>query len=254
LAQRVWRFSKENPKLDDILNGAKRFLPRVKKHPRTRKTRRGHETHTRIFDSSFPSRVATISNWWDISREPCFAEAVGELLDAVDDFDFFWNEGMGLPKLISLFNSSEGFKDMPRSEHFSKELEAKLLREIACSQTDELVSLIESVQESFDDGVPFSIETAIADSIREELEYVDGIAASYESQDDLGQYQGSILELGKLTGFDVSNAVSTINDRVLELLSEEVMDEEDVLSVSNPRGESERFEDDEIYNLFSTLR
>ena len=205
-----------------------------------------------IDDISLTDRADILLQWWDASGQEPFIEKALSILTASELRLISWQDGPGLPQLhwwVSNFVDD----DVSQKQALLSAIESRLEKVIENGlPTDELISVVESVQEFMNDSESTSIATALERAVEYEFSDTRNAISHLDTEDGLTEHIDYLDSLAALTGRDPEAAKSVVHGRLAEI-EEPDYEERHTDLIPSRRRQSEEFNDDDLISMFSNL-
>lgn len=212
----------------------------------------GKPTFVHQVDNSQSDRIELLLEWWDVAQEEDFVSAIKILASSKPEKFNDSRDATNLPSLIERFRDLED-STYPDPDKIVESLTEKLIQALDGGiSPDDLVTIGERVDEYlFGETSPLS--DAVVQAMDAEIEGVSSVVNEFDSESDLADYAEKIKEIGNFLQRNVDDEVGTIHSRMHEI-ENSYTDYEPSESYTPRRENSDKFSDDELFSLFSTLR
>ncbi len=203
---------------------------------------------------SYSDRVELLRSWWKISKRDEFLDGAVEMTSSSTVWFTAWADGRSLPRLIASLRAApkaERERTKPLVEALEERLTQVLYSDLKLDDVQRIRGEITPrkghLAPDFDWKVNSAANRVIAE-IPDNLDHVD-------SESILEDYVSLIAQLGPIVGStqaEMDRAEAAITARIN--LLREATPEEDELSVQGDNEpETDRFDDDDLRNLFASL-
>lgn len=253
----LWEFTKRNvtssEENDRIAHACVSLIDIFEKNP-IWKPRTGDSRIMEYNDASNSRRLELLFEWWQITDDIRFADAIITIAKNPNRGFSAWFDS---DKLISFFchlrDRSRG-REFIYEEKFLGIIEEALVEIIRWEiSSDALTSLVNAADEA-GSVIPKSILSALEQAALEEFNEIDNRIRDEESESSLNDRIESLKKLAPRFGISSSvlkSTISKVEDRIAEL--EETSVSTSSPSFSSPKRQTDKFDDDALKNLFTSL-
>ncbi|GBE07249.1 ATPase family associated with various cellular activities [bacterium BMS3Abin11] len=256
-ANELWRHIKDLFKShEDVLKGFSskflEFAEVIDVYPAVKHESRKSRIYYSKDDLSVSERVELLLEWWEYSENDLFIEKSLSVLESRSLSSEFWGDGRELPELYWTVSNFIG-DDNEYKNLILAAIESRLLRYINRGiPSDEIESVVESVNEFMSDQVSESISTALDQIVNFEFENIGEVISNLTTEEELSEHLDILESLAKITARNFDNARMMVEDRISELDEEEHTIQNPSFPLNTDKDEDE-FKDNEIKSLFSNL-
>ncbi len=232
------------------------FLTVAEMFPTLPMYRRGEEGSGTmvVCDLSNSERIELLLQWCSWSKMARFAEIAQTIASAPKDRFGSWRDGDRLVKLVSALRQGE-YEGFSFADQLATTLEG-VLNGVICDTydldgLDRIYRSLQSAKSILNPEIAEAANTAII----HEIENISDSVRHIDSASELVDHITYIKRLGPSAGVPetvVTASVKVVTDRILQL-EQEALDEQTPEIVKKPSLETDRFDDDELRNLFKSL-
>lgn len=210
--------------------------------------------HRRWVGMSYSDRIELLLSWWKISKRDEFLDGAVQMTSSSSVWFTAWADGRSLPRLIASLRAApkiEREQTMPLIEALEERLTQVLYSVLELDDVQRIRNEITPRKGHLAPEFDWKVDNAANRIIAEMPDHLDHV----DSESTLEDYVTLIAELGPIVGStqdELDRANAAITARIKHL--REVMPEEDALSVrGDSEPETDRFDDEDLRNLFASL-
>lgn len=237
------------------------FAERIEKTPTFVREKEGGRTlisqydlplSGRQYDLPLSGRVELLLEWWDSSRMDEFVSKAVQVTKN-DSLELVpWRDGQSLPRTHWWVRNFIDDAHSLKGELLSGITDRLVSIVDEGIGTDDLISIIKSMQEHMVDAVPEQLETAIAAAVHSELWETEDATSHLNSEQDLQDQLEYLDTLAELTGEDATEAKDIVSLRLFRLQEPDHEEHRPRFSRSGS-SQNEEFGDEALRSLFVNL-
>ena len=203
-------------------------------------------------DLPLSERAVLLFEWWECTTDDFYLKRLLDLLRSNSLDLVSWKDGPLLPELHwKIYNYIDDEHDL--KSQLLLAIESKIVKVFDQGvPPDELVLVIEKINEFLSHDEAANINEAVDNAVRYEFSETREAISDLTTEDELTEHIDFLTSLAKVTGYNPDYAKAVVQDRIHELDEEEPSEQS--TSFSPRRNSSEdRFSDDDLKSLFSSL-
>lgn len=205
-------------------------------------------------DAGISKRLELLIEWWQVTDDIRFADTLMAIARNPQQGFSAWSDGEKLIRFFTRLRDRDYGRKFIYEEDFLAIVE-KTLVDIICWQAnhDQLSSMVDTMDEA-GNAIPESVSSALERAILEEFDEVESRISVEENESSLNDYIESLKKFAPRFGISktvLQNTISKVEDRITEIEENSTLASSP--NFSSPKPQADKFDDDELNNLFTPL-
>ena len=261
-AQRLWNHGMNvlgQQELCEFSESFIEFAKRAAHFPTLKKTKRAGVPTISQDDLPLGQRIRFLVSLAVQSSKQEFLYEASSIIEARQLSIIPDDDGQSLPIVHRMIRDSIGV-DSPLGPQLLRQIEELLVTTVEEGLTTiGLISVLDAVNESFEDAVPLRIRQVLDVAVYKEEEYIHEIIAELESSHELEEHLELLQYLEELSGMDLSEAIGITYEKMVKVEDREwdyILELEDEFGNSRLKHytvKNEVFGDRQLTSLFQAL-
>ncbi|WP_424830720.1 restriction endonuclease [Ruegeria sp.] len=200
-------------------------------------------------DVSCSERIDLALEWWAVSKEVVFADAINALCRQTNLELIAWYDGASLPRTISWLHVREFPQARQLADCLATKIEQMLVQSVC-------IDVLHDVYKSVSSELPFEDYQALYDTldyaVLKEASNFCHILTDFTSTSELEDYGEKLERLSAFSGCNVNDKLKAIQERIDEI-EKTAINHPPPQAVEPKSKATDKFTDSDIFSLFANL-